>query len=331
MAQAGRLSGDFAIDGNLSISGTISGQSRAGLTADTTQSYDLPLTDFRFWDDFSIALPDTPSTSALIVPSIRYDATVADTIFFVSDRDYRVVGITGRPEVAGTGGACTAIIKKAASATAIASGTALHSSSFNLVGTAATNQVLTLSTTLSDLAIAAGNCIGFDLTGTPTSAVGAVSVFLIPISPDDLAISSGAFATGLPYIHTGNLKSAGATTRYARTMFTLPPEYVPAGACQLRFASGMLTTVSHTSATIDCECYKTARNTLKTGSDLVSTNAASINSLSFVEKTFDLTASGLVAGDVLDIRVTIAVNDSGTVTVVEGAIAHAEMLLTVKG
>ena len=37
------------------------------------------------------------------------------------------------------------------------------------------------------------------------------------------------------------------------------------------------------------------------------------------------------AEQVLDIRVTIAVNDSGTVTVVEGAIAHAEMLLTVKG
>src|SRR5436309_7564298 len=116
MSQAARFSGDLAIDGALSASAGITGQNRSGINADTSQSYELPLTDFRVWDDFAISLPDTASTSGLIVPSIRYDANVADTIFFVSDRDYRVVGITGRPEVAGTGGACTATIKKAASA-----------------------------------------------------------------------------------------------------------------------------------------------------------------------------------------------------------------------
>lgn len=331
MSQAARFSGDVAIDGALSASSGISGQNRSGINADTSQSYELPLTDFRVWDDFARVLPDTASTSGLVIASIRYDANIADTIFWIANAPYRVVGIVGRAEVQGSGGACTAVIKKAASATAIASGTALHSSTFNLVGTAATNQTLTLSTTATDLDIATGSCIGFDLTGTPTSAVGAVSVYMLPLSPDDLAISSGAFATGLPYIHTGNLKSAGSVTRYARTMFTIPPEFVPAGAFQFRFASGMLTTVADTSATIDCECYKTARSTLKSGSDLVTSAASSINSLSFAEKSFDVTSTGLIAGDVLDIRVTIATNDSGTVTVVEGAIAHAEALLTVKG
>jgi hypothetical protein len=331
MSQAARFSGDVAIDGSLSASSGITGQNRSGINADTSQSYELPLTDFRVWDDFSIVLPDTASTSGLVVASFPYEPTVLDSTFFVANRDYRVVGITGRVEVIGTGGACTAVIKKATSGTDIASGTALHSSSFNLVGTVDTNQTLTLSTTATDLNIASGTAIGFDLTGTPTSARGVISVYMLPISNDDLAISSGAFATGLPYIHTGNLKSAGSVTRYARTMFTIPPEFVSAGAFQFRFASGMLTTVADTAATIDCECYKTARSTLKTGSDLVSTSASSINSLSFAEKTFDVSSTGLIAGDVLDIRVAILVNDAGSSTVVDGAIAHAEALLTIKG
>jgi len=329
--QAARFSGDVAVDGAISASAGITGQNRSGINADTSQSYELPLTDFRVWDDFMVALPDTASTSGLCVASFPYEPTVLDSSFFVANRPYRVVGITARVEVAGTGGACTAVIKKAPSATDIASGTALHSSSYNLVGTVDTNQTLTLSTTLTNRNIVAGDAIGFDITGTPTSARGVVSVYLIPISADDMAISSGAFATGLPYIHTGDLMAAGATTRYARTMFTLPPEYVSAGAFQFRFASGMLTTVADTSATIDCEAYKTARSTLKTGSDLVSTSASSINSLSFAEKTFDISSTGLIAGDVLDIRVTIAINDAGASTVVDGAIAHAEALLTIKG
>lgn len=331
MAQAGRISGDLAIDGGLSVSGTISGQGRAGLTADTGQSYELPLTDFRIWDDFATPLSDPASASSLLVVNFPYEPTVLDSTFFVAGRPWRVVGIIARVEVAGTGGACTATIKKVASATDIASGTALHSSSFNLVGTVDTNQTLTLSTTATDLDIAMGNAIGFDLTGTPTSARGVISVYLVPLSPDDLAIGAGAFGTGLPYIHTGNVKSMGAVTRYARTTFTLPPEFVPAGACQIRLASGMLTTVADTSAVIDCEAYKTARNTLKTGSDLVTSSNGNINSTSFVESSFIVNASGLVAGDVLDIRVTITVNDAGSVTAVEGAIAHAEMLLSVKG
>jgi hypothetical protein len=186
------IAGNQQTSGNLTVLGIITGQRRSALTADTSQSYMLPLQNFRIWDEFDRPLPDTSATSGLVVAQLRYDATIADTVFFVANRDYRVVGITGRVEVAGTGGACTAVIKKAASATAIASGTALHSSTFNLVGTAATNQVLTVSTTLTVLAIPSGTCIGFDLTGTPTSAVGTISVFLIPISPDDLAITSGA-------------------------------------------------------------------------------------------------------------------------------------------
>lgn len=116
-----------------------------------------------------------------IAITFDYDAASVDRAFFVAQRAYVVKGIIGRPQVAGTdAGAVTAIVKKAASATAITSGTALHSSTYNLKGTAATNQALTLSTTASDLEIPSGTSIGIDFTGTLTAAVGVISVLLAP-------------------------------------------------------------------------------------------------------------------------------------------------------
>ena len=113
--------------------------------------------------------------------NIEYNASSVDKVAFVATRSMIVKAITGRPTVAGTdASAVTAVIKKAASATAITSGTALHSSTFNLKGTADTIQALTLSTTPSDLIIPAGTCIGIDFTGTLTSATGVVTVCLAP-------------------------------------------------------------------------------------------------------------------------------------------------------
>jgi len=147
---------------------------------------------------------------------------------------------------------------------------------------------------------------------------------------DDLGITAGAFATGLPYITSGDCKTLTAT-RYARTTFTLPPEYEAGQTVQLRFAAGQLTTVADTTATLDAEAYASNRDTLKTGSDLVSTAAQSIKSLTFAEKTFDITAAGLAPGSVLDIRIAIAIVDAATGTAVIGAIAHAEILLDIRG
>lgn len=112
--------------------------------------------------------------------TLNYLATTVDCTLFTADRPYVVKAIRGRVDVAGTGGACTAVIRKVPSGTAITSGTALHTGSFNLVGTANAQQALTLSTTASDLLLAAGDSIAYDLTGTATSAVGNLSVTLNP-------------------------------------------------------------------------------------------------------------------------------------------------------
>lgn len=127
-----------------------------------------------------VAGSDGTATSGFVPVSFTYNVPAADLSFFVADRPYRVVGVRGAVDVAGTGGACTAQIRKVPSGTALASGTVLHSGTFNLVGTASTSQTLTVSTTAADLVIAAGDRIAFDLTGTATSATGVITVSLAP-------------------------------------------------------------------------------------------------------------------------------------------------------
>src|SRR5882724_7492496 len=130
MPQAARFSGDVAVDGAISASAGITGQNRSGINADTSQSYMIPFSEWRIWDEYERGLPDTGTKSGLVVASFPYEPTVLDSTFFVANRDYRVAGITARVEVIGTGGACTAVIKKVTSGTDIASGTALHSSTY---------------------------------------------------------------------------------------------------------------------------------------------------------------------------------------------------------
>ena len=115
-----------------------------------------------------------------ITVNLPYSATAVDQTMFTADRSYIVKAIRGRVDVAGTGGAATASIVKAASGTAITSGTALHTGSFNLVGTVNTQQALTLATTAATLVIPPGTSICADFTGVLTSAVGTITVTLAP-------------------------------------------------------------------------------------------------------------------------------------------------------
>lgn len=154
---------------------------------------------------------------------------------------------------------------------------------------------------------------------------------LTTAASDDLGITTGTFATGLPYITSGDLKAAGSTVRRCRILFTLPPEYVADGPVSVNLACGMITTVSDTTATVDVEAYVSDRDTTIGGVDLVTTSATTINSLTFDDREFVLTDTALVPGSVLDIRISVTVNDAATATAVIGAIAHAEMWLSVQG
>lgn len=148
---------------------------------------------------------------------------------------------------------------------------------------------------------------------------------------DDLGVVSGTYGTSTPSIQTGDLKNAGATTRYARRTVQLPMNYVAGETVTVRIRAGMVTTVASSSATVDVECYLSDDETLVDGSDLCATAAATINSLTFADKDFTITPTGLAPGDILDIRIAIAVNDSGTGTAVIGCIGRIELLCDTKG
>lgn len=108
--------------------------------------------------------------------NVNYTSALVTQKVYIATQPCTVVDIRGATRVAGSGGACTVSFYKAASGVAVGSGTLLHSGSFNLVGTADVNQVLTLVTNPDSLNLAAGDSIGYVLTGTATSAVGLIQI-----------------------------------------------------------------------------------------------------------------------------------------------------------
>jgi hypothetical protein len=147
---------------------------------------------------------------------------------------------------------------------------------------------------------------------------------------DDLALIGTTFGSTAPRITAGDCKALGATSRYARFMVELPECYEAGETVTLSLSAGMVTTVASVSCTVDVECYKIDKIT-GIGSDLCTTSATTINSLVFAAKSFTITPSGLTAGDVLDVRLTIAVNDAATATAVTPTIAAIDLLCDIKG
>lgn len=147
---------------------------------------------------------------------------------------------------------------------------------------------------------------------------------------DDLALVGGTFGTAPPVVSAGDLKAAGATSRYARFQIVLPECYDAGETLTLALYAGMVTTIADTTCTIDVQCYKLDK-AAGIGSDLCATAAMTMNSLVFAAKSFTITPSGLVAGDTLDVRIVIACTDAATATAVTPTIAAIDLLCDIKG
>ncbi len=146
---------------------------------------------------------------------------------------------------------------------------------------------------------------------------------------DDLALVTGTLGTHSPTLQTGDLKTAGATTRYAACTFEVPYTYVAGETITVRAHAGMKTTVADTSATIDFQVYL-SDDEEGVSADLCTTAAQSINSLTDGDKDFQITAASVGPGDTLHIRVAITVTDGATGTAVIGMMGGCEVLLDVK-
>lgn len=140
---------------------------------------------------------------------------------------------------------------------------------------------------------------------------------------DDLAIINGTDGTAFPVVQTLDFKNT-TTTAYARCYIPLPANYVAGGAITLRAVAGMVTTVASSACTVDFQVYSNDGDA--TGSaDICATAAQSINSLTFANKDFTITPTGLVAGQMLNIRMAMTGTDSATGTAVLGTVASVEL------
>ncbi len=130
---------------------------------------------------------------------------------------------------------------------------------------------------------------------------------------DDLALVGGTFGTASPSIQ-GLDFGATTTTARARVQIPLPWDYADGNTVTLRFHAGMLTTVANVSCTLDVECYETDEKVGLVGSptDLYAGAALDINSLTLADIDFTITPTNLVAGDLLDVRITVAGDDGSS-------------------
>lgn len=156
------------------------------------------------------------------------------------------------------------------------------------------------------------DALATNLPGTPAS--------------DDLGLVTGTFGTDTPYVGSGDLKAAGATTRRAGIIIPIPEDFEDANTVNIRCIAGMKTTVADVSATIDVEAWRIDEDGTLGAADLVTTSATTINSLSAANKDFVVDAATLVKGDALMVRVSMAINDAATVTAVIGALWAFKLL-----
>ena len=113
-------------------------------------------------------------------------------------------------------------------------------------------------------------------------------------------------------------------------LFAIPDNYEAAADVVLRLHAGMKTTVADTTATVDAEAYKSDEEA-GISSDLVTTAAATINSLTLSDVDFTISGGTLSPGDLLDIRIAVAINDGATGTAVIGQIGAVKLLCDTRG
>jgi hypothetical protein len=153
----------------------------------------------------------------------------------------------------------------------------------------------------------------------------------LPATPasDDLGIITGTWGTNPVRITAGDVKALGSTTRRLYLAIPIPSNYEDGQTIQLRIRAKMETTVADVSCTIDAEAYVGSDGAL--GSDLVTTPATSMNSLSAANYDFTINATGVDPGDLLEVRLSIASNDAATATAVTPAIYSVSLLCDTRG
>jgi hypothetical protein len=142
---------------------------------------------------------------------------------------------------------------------------------------------------------------------------------------DDMGLITGTPGTNAPRLQGVDFGGT-ATDEKAGFEFVLPHTYRAGSAVTVRIKAGILTTLSDGTLTVDVNAYKDAGTGL-VGSDLCTTAAQSINSLTMANKDFVITPTGFVPGDRLMIVLTFAGSDTGNLGVMIPEIQNVAVLV----
>ena len=143
---------------------------------------------------------------------------------------------------------------------------------------------------------------------------------------------AGTYATNAPSLQTPDFGgNSAAVSYYARGEIVLPWEYEAGESVTLRLSAGMITTTADQTATVDIQVYKSDEDATSTG-DLCATTASSdnMNNTVFADVDFTITPTTLNPGDLLDVLITVAVDDDGDAGVMKGSIGSVQLLCDVR-
>jgi hypothetical protein len=149
---------------------------------------------------------------------------------------------------------------------------------------------------------------------------------------DDLALLSGALVPSgsAGSISAGDCKALGATTRRIAFFSPVPANYDDGETIQFRVRAAMETTVASVSCTVDLESFVLGVGA-NVGGDLITTGPQNMNFLALNDYDFQLDASLVDPGQLLLTRLTIAVNDAATGTVVRPTVYGVQLLADTRG
>ena len=150
---------------------------------------------------------------------------------------------------------------------------------------------------------------------------------------DDMGLITGTFGTNVPVLQSEDFQGIALACKYCAFQFALPPEYDAGQTVTLRLRCAMITTVADDAATIDVECFESDRDGVAAGTptDICTTGAQSMNSLTPADIDFTITPTALAPGDLLDIRLTFAGNDTVGAGASVSQISQIEMLCDIRG
>lgn len=127
----------------------------------------------------------------------------------------------------------------------------------------------------------------------------------------------------------GEVSSNETETSVSYFEFILPPEYVDAGDVHVRLNAQYSGDGTNNVSTIDVSAYEQTDGAV--GGDLCATAAINLTN-SFANCDFTITATGLVAGDVLNVKVTTAIIEaSDGPAAMEAQIDKVAVLTDIKG